>query len=593
MAIPRTKKLTDATYSPTIAVSEETIRSQVDGAIQEVLDLGESNFTAKMGDHLGTWRGLTPTQAEPGLSATVEAHLAENTAKFVSIDTEFDELEAKRKQYLDNTMRVLYGVSGDSENAHYSTFDYTKAFNGINTINASDASSGWLANTATLNNWIKFKMPIGVVIGDSIAEGHPNTHGRLHLSDGSVDLNKLNEVGQISLYLEQHARIAVYNHGIGSQTFENVRARWNRDVLAQEDLALIPITTLSKKPTFVLIVCGINDVWTGRTFEQLKTDAEWCIDSAISNNMYPIVFNIGPHALMTPERLAIIKQYNAWLVEKAQSTPKLKVIDFYAFANDPANDGKPLAGLFFDDVHPTKDTYRKLSDKICKEAFNQDMPAVVPRYINLSPVVNPNNPLTNYSRPTCVLVHINNVPKQYYLLPNSPNQSIKIPKFEGIISTIKVEIVWHEPPSETPANTTVRTGFGEIYLTDVDLFNERVADNIEEQTIIQMPCSSAISICKCAIPDAVTPGNVTYANADNLANAIGIFASASDGVNPANIATDGIVQVEVSGAVYKNDLLVTTTTGALARATTPTAGTVVAKVIKPLGAAGRTIARLL
>jgi hypothetical protein len=77
MAIPRTKKLTDATYSPTIAVSEETIRSQVDGAIQEVLDLGESNFTAKMGDHLGTWRGLTPTQAEPGLSATVEAHLAE------------------------------------------------------------------------------------------------------------------------------------------------------------------------------------------------------------------------------------------------------------------------------------------------------------------------------------------------------------------------------------------------------------------------------------------------------------------------------------------------------------------------------------
>jgi hypothetical protein len=82
MAIPRAKKLTDATYSPTIAASEEAIRSQVDGAIQEVFDLGEANFTAKTGDHLGTWRGLTPTQVEPGLSATVEAHLAESALYF-------------------------------------------------------------------------------------------------------------------------------------------------------------------------------------------------------------------------------------------------------------------------------------------------------------------------------------------------------------------------------------------------------------------------------------------------------------------------------------------------------------------------------
>jgi hypothetical protein len=82
MAIARTKKLTDSNYSATIAASEEAIRSQVDGAIQEVFDLGEANFTAKTGDHLGTWRGLTPTQVEPGLSATVEAHLAESTQLF-------------------------------------------------------------------------------------------------------------------------------------------------------------------------------------------------------------------------------------------------------------------------------------------------------------------------------------------------------------------------------------------------------------------------------------------------------------------------------------------------------------------------------
>jgi hypothetical protein len=85
MAYARTKKLTDANYSPTIAASESAIRSQVDGSIQEVLDIVETNYASiteskldKTGNFTGTWHGLTPTQAEPGLSAMVEAHLAES-----------------------------------------------------------------------------------------------------------------------------------------------------------------------------------------------------------------------------------------------------------------------------------------------------------------------------------------------------------------------------------------------------------------------------------------------------------------------------------------------------------------------------------
>jgi hypothetical protein len=84
MAYARTKKLTDANYSPTIAASESAIRSQVDGSIQEVLDIVETNYASiteskldKTGNFTGTWHGLTPTQAEPALSAMVEAHLAD------------------------------------------------------------------------------------------------------------------------------------------------------------------------------------------------------------------------------------------------------------------------------------------------------------------------------------------------------------------------------------------------------------------------------------------------------------------------------------------------------------------------------------
>jgi hypothetical protein len=38
----------------------------------------KATFTAKTGDHQGTWQGLQPTAAEPGLSAVVAAHLADN-----------------------------------------------------------------------------------------------------------------------------------------------------------------------------------------------------------------------------------------------------------------------------------------------------------------------------------------------------------------------------------------------------------------------------------------------------------------------------------------------------------------------------------
>jgi hypothetical protein len=73
----RTKKLTDAEYSPTVAASEEAIRSQVDDSIQEVYDIVDGAKLDKTGNLLGTWQGLQPTQAEPGLSATVAALLAD------------------------------------------------------------------------------------------------------------------------------------------------------------------------------------------------------------------------------------------------------------------------------------------------------------------------------------------------------------------------------------------------------------------------------------------------------------------------------------------------------------------------------------
>jgi hypothetical protein len=77
----RTKKLTDAVYSPTIAASEEAIRTQIDDSIQEVLDLALADTTNRKlsptGDFTGTINGGDVTLTEPGLSGAFNAHKAE------------------------------------------------------------------------------------------------------------------------------------------------------------------------------------------------------------------------------------------------------------------------------------------------------------------------------------------------------------------------------------------------------------------------------------------------------------------------------------------------------------------------------------
>jgi hypothetical protein len=82
----RTKKLTDSTYSPTIAASEEAIRTQIDDSIQEAHDLALEDVTTNRklsptGDFTGTINGGDVTLTEPGLSGAFNAHLAEKASE--------------------------------------------------------------------------------------------------------------------------------------------------------------------------------------------------------------------------------------------------------------------------------------------------------------------------------------------------------------------------------------------------------------------------------------------------------------------------------------------------------------------------------
>lgn len=553
------------------------------------LNIGEDDSVGDLINVLKTNLDLKADQS--GLDAT-NASLAE---KANQVDVDNTNLQIDNISV--NSKRILKGLTGNSESGHYDIWDYTKLFNGE--MRLSNAGEGWINTSGIVNPWVKMNMSIGVVIGDSTAEGHPNTHGRLHQSDGSVNLNALNVPGQISYHIEQYTKLKTYNQGIGGQTTAQVRARWIRDVLAQT-VAVgdgKPDDTLPKIPNFVIMSVGINDVYQNRSAADIETDLGWMIDSAISNNIFPIVCNILPDGTdnLNATQLSIQKSVNAWLIDKQKSTPQMALIDLYNYLNDPADDGHPLAGLTADNLHPTKTTYERIARKIIDEAFTEQYPAVVPRFLNFSSAFNLTAYTANIARPIAVLLSINDVPYRYSLLPNNPDQCIPIPYTDGFIDTITVYIIDHENAFEA-SGTGAYKGWAEIYLTDRNIFAEKFDSFIYNgwhSRIVPFPTDAGgigVVSGRAAMLSGTTPGNITYANAANIVGSIGTFAVTSAATS--YVATSGLCQVQVDNTVYLGDFLVTTGTGGVCtRSTSPASGAIVAQVVRGRTGAGVCLAK--
>lgn len=162
---------------------------------------------------------------------------------------------------------------------------------------------------------------VAVVIGGSIAEGHPALHGLHH---GQAE----NEPGQISYYLEQATGMRVLNQGIGGQTCTEIAARWDADV--------------PKDAKLVWLACGQNDfVREANPAESIRAAVLFAKARAEANGQRLIVQNLGPVA----SRDAAIDDVNAWL-----ETVGVTVADFHAWASEHP-------GLLADELHPTKAGY--------------------------------------------------------------------------------------------------------------------------------------------------------------------------------------------------------------------------------------------
>lgn len=253
---------------------------------------------------------------------------------------------------------------------------------------------GWLTPNLSGDS-IKVTAPFWVIIGDSQAEGHPDTHGRLH---PTIDLTKTDVPGQLSYHLRALTNMRFFNHGIGGQTSSQVWARWDRDVLGK---TVAGVTTLNNKPQGVIIIAGINDFYSGISVTQLKENLTKMAASAAMNGIYCVILNIPGDELNNATQNAQVSEINRWLAGGALNNYNAVIVDYNSWWRDPSFNDNAHANdnLITDDIHPSQTGYSKLADYIFEKA---KLPVL--KQVIISTEISPNG-FTGYSRPSAITIN--------------------------------------------------------------------------------------------------------------------------------------------------------------------------------------------
>lgn len=241
--------------------------------------------------------------------------------------------------------------------------------NNDGTING-DGSSGVLLTGGT-GGYLDLVIPYMVVIGDSISEGHPALHGRLHPNSNTYDPNYGSQPGQLNYEFAKHYNIPVINQGIGGQTSTQIRERWNRDVLAQtvdvgDGRGSNTLEFGGQKPFAVYLHIGINDVFLGLSENTIKDNFEFFAQSCKDNGISLLVANIGADSVYDDTKETLARNLNTWLETTFKSTyPEVELVDYLDWSTDGTGVYTNLkAGMFADTVHPTTAGYTDYANYI-------------------------------------------------------------------------------------------------------------------------------------------------------------------------------------------------------------------------------------
>jgi acyl-CoA thioesterase I len=181
-----------------------------------------------------------------------------------------------------------------------------------------------------------------VALGDSTTAGTPAFKSPLESPPAGCG----DETSQYAFWLmKAHPEWVVLNRGINGQRSDEIRARFERDVV-------------QNRPAALVIIAGVNDIYQGRTAEHVTSQLEAMYARAAEAGIPVVAGSIIPFNTATPEQNQRMRQVNDWI----RRQPQVTFVDTRAVVGASGN-----PDLLFespDGLHPTAAGYRRMAGVI-------------------------------------------------------------------------------------------------------------------------------------------------------------------------------------------------------------------------------------
>jgi lysophospholipase L1-like esterase len=180
-----------------------------------------------------------------------------------------------------------------------------------------------------------------VALGDSTTAGTPAFQSPVE----APPRGRGDATSQYAYWLMRaHPEWDVLNRGVNGERSDEIRARFDRDVLGAA-------------PRAVVIIAGVNDVYQGLTVEHVIGQLAAMYAAAAGAGIPVVAGSIIPYNTATPLQNARMHRINDWI--RRQPVAFVDTRAAVSASNDP--------DMLFDSadgLHPTAEGYRRMADAI-------------------------------------------------------------------------------------------------------------------------------------------------------------------------------------------------------------------------------------
>src|SRR5215210_1820387 len=160
-----------------------------------------------------------------------------------------------------------------------------------------------------------------VAIGDSTTAGTPGWKSRIEAPPSGAG----DQTSQYAYWLMQaHPEWDVLNHGVNGERSDQIRGRFERDVV---DIG----------PQAVVVIGGVNDVYQGREAQHVIEQLIAMYERATRVGIRVVAGTIVPYNTATAEQNAKMREINEWIRRFATDTKHVDFADTRRAVADAAN----------------------------------------------------------------------------------------------------------------------------------------------------------------------------------------------------------------------------------------------------------------